>query len=216
MDMAEKKKTAKPAEAAETEKTFSAAEVQEMIQKAIAEYATRNTPIIQTAKDEYVTLCFIGAIANGTAVNLGKLGTINKAGTPRDFAKKDFIDALGIPVVDALLRSRELVVLNGLTDIERERFNLEYKEGETLSTKAFYSLLSYGKEQICDIYKKLCEAHKRTVAKIYCDAYFEKHDNRISSVTVKALNKLSKTVDKNGLFTPILDDMGAKLKEDDE
>ena len=215
--MAETKKTTKKAETkpVETEKTFTSAEVEAMIQKALADYASK-TPVVQTAKEEYVTLCFIGAIAAGTVVSLGKLGQINSAGMPRDFVKKDFIDSLGIPVVDALLRSRELVVLDGLTDIERERFGVDYKEGETLTTQAFYSLLSYDKKKICEIYARLCDAHKKTVAKIYQTAYFENHDNRITPDTVKALNKLSKKVDQKGLFTSILEYMGNKLKEDEE
>ena len=51
---------------------------------------------------------------------------------------------------------------------------------------------------------------------MYISAYFERRDNRINMETVKILNKLSRVVDKAGLFTPILEDMGKQLVEEDE
>lgn len=186
-----------------------------MVAEKMANPAATPT-VIQLAKDEYVTVLYIGNISSGTVVHLGGLGSINRAGMPLDIPKKDFIHGLGTPVVDALLRKRRLIVVDGLTDEERERFNLSYKEGELLSQKMYFNILKYSQEEICAIFKKLCPEHQVVVAKMFNTAYFENHDNRIHIETVKELNKLSKKHFKDGLFTLILADVGNKFADDDE
>ena len=165
---------------------------------------------MQVAKDEYVTVLFVGAIAQGTTVSMPKWGQITYAGGMLDIPKKEFLQGIGVQVNAALLRERQIIVISGLNDEERRRFGVDYKEGEYLTDKALYELIGYKKEKVCDIFKKLCDEHKRIVAKIYISAYFEKQDSRVNRETVKALNDLSKKVDKAGLFTPIIEDMGRK------
>lgn len=199
-------------------KKFSQDEVNDIVQKAVAEAleaykASQPQTVVQVAKDEYVTILFIGAIAEGTTVSMPKWGQINYAGGMLDIPKKEFLQGIGVQVNNALLRERQIIVLSGLTDEERRRFGVDYKEGEYLTVTALYELIGYDTEKICDIFAKLCNEHKRIVAKIFIGAYFDKHDNRINRETVKALNSLSKSVDKDGLFTPILEDMGARDAE---
>ena len=164
-------------------------------------------------KVERVTLIFLGAIANGTQVALGKLGTITKAGNTLTVPKDLFLQAMGTPVVDALLRNRSLIVVDGLTAEEMERYNLAYKEGELLSQEAFFKILDYPKDKVVSIFSLLCKEHKILLAKLYSTAYFERGDNRISVELIKELNKESKVIEKDGLFTRILEDMGKKLVE---
>lgn len=184
-------------------------------EEAIKAYAASNPQqtILQVAKDEYVTVVYIGGIASGTVVALPKMGTITYAGGMLDVPKKDFLQALGNRTNEALIRKRSLIVLNGLTDEERKRFNCDYKPQETLTQNAFFELLDYDKEQIIAVYSKLCDEHKKVVAKIYLSAYFEMSDKRINPETVKELNNISKSIDKDGLFTPILTDFGEKFAE---
>ena len=199
-------------------KKYSADEVQDIVAKAVAEAlakqsASQPQTVLQVAKDEYVTIMYIGANASGTVVALPKWGSITYAGGIIDVPKKEFMQGIGIPVNNALLRNRKIIVLGGLTKEEKVRFGVDYKEEELLSSEMFFSLLNYSKDEICKIFDRLCEEHKRTVAKLYITAYFEQHDNRVNPETVKALNKLSKSVDKDGLFTPILEDYGKKFAE---
>lgn len=199
-------------------KRYTADELNEAVQKAVAEALAKHPvaqpqTIVQVAKDEYVTILFIGAIAQGTVVALPKWGQITYAGGMLDIPKKDFLQGIGIQVNNALLKNRQILVISGLTGEERRRFGLEYKEGEYLTAEALYSILGYDKERVCEIFTKLCDEHKRTVAKIFLTAYFDNGDNRINRETVKELNKISKSVDKDGLFTPILEDMGRKDAE---
>ena len=203
-------------------KKYSEDEVKAMIAEASrqaaleaveAYKASQPQTVVQVAKDEYVTVLFVGAIASGTAVSMPKWGQINYAGGMLDIPKKEFLQGIGAQVNSALLRERQIIVLSGLTDEERRRFGVDYKEGEYLTDKSLYELVGYSTEKVCDIFTKLCDEHKRIVAKIYLTAYFEKHDKRVHRDTIKALNRLSKEVDREGLFTPILEDMGRKDAE---
>lgn len=198
-------------------KRYTADELKEAVQKAVAEALEKQSAqpqtVVQVAQDEYVTILYIGAIAQGTVVALPKWGQITYAGGMLDISKKDFLQGIGIQVNNALLKNRKILVISGLTDAERKRFGLEYKEGEYLTAEALASILGCEKDQVCEIFTKLCDEHKRTVAKIYLSAYFDNGDNRINRETIKALNKISKTIEKDGLFTPILEDMGRKDAE---
>lgn len=208
----ETKKTQKP-----KEKMYSETDVKKLIAEAIKEEMSKQQPTqTYTIRDEYVTLLYIGAICQGTSVNLGNIGRINRSGGTLDVPKRDFIQNLGNRVVDSLLRSRSLIVVNGLTDEERERYGLLYREGELLSQTMYFKLFDYPQADILRIYKDLCDEHKKVVAKMYMTAYFDKKDNRINIDLIKKLNKISKTVYANGLFAPILDDMSKKIVEDEE
>ena len=199
------------------EKTYSEAEmsaiVAEAVKNALKAYDKehRNDQPVYN-REEYVTLLYIGAIAEGTTVSLGNLGQINKAGATRDIPKKDFLQGMTFGI-EKMLESRALIVLNGLTKEERERYGLDYKEGELLTQEAFYKLLNYSDSEIVSIFRKLCEDHRRVVAKLFLSAYFEKGDNRITAEKVKSLNEISKENDKDGMFKPILEDMGDRFAD---
>jgi hypothetical protein len=208
--MAENKTTTK-----KTEKTYTEKQVDELIKKAVKQALEENQAqtIVQVSKEEYVTVLLITAVADDTSVSIGEIGKINRAGNTLDIEKKTFLQCMGNPVVDTLLRKRKLIVVNGLTDEERERFGLLYEEGELLTQKAYFKLLDFTREEIVSIFEKLCEEHKRVVAKMYMTAYFDKNDNRVNLETVRDLNRLSKSVEKDGLFKTIIDDIGAKLSD---
>lgn len=206
-----------PANTEQPERTYTDDEVKtivaEAVKSALASYKQehQNDQAVYR-KEEYVTLLYIGAIADGTVVSLGKLGQINKAGSTRDVPKKSFMEGLTFGV-ERMLADRSLIVVNGLTAEERERYGLDYKEGELLTQDAFYKLLNYSDSEITAIFQKLCEEHRRVVAKMFLSAYFEKRDNRITAEKVKALNAISKENDKDGMFKPILEDMGDRFAE---
>ena len=142
------------------EKLFTRSEVESIVsaavKKAISDYDNEHrTDTVVYNKEEYVTLLYIGAIADGTVVSLGKLGQINKAGSTRDIPKKEFLQGMTI-AVEKMLENRSLIVVNGLTKDELERFGLDYKEGELLTQEADYKLLNYSDSEITAIFRKLC------------------------------------------------------------
>lgn len=168
--------------------------------------------VMQVKQDDMVTLLFLGAIAQGTVVSLGTLGQINRAGGTIDVPKSAFFQGLTY-TVEQMLQKRKLIVVNGLTDDERERFGVKYREGELLSVNNFYRLLDLDVDTLKDLYPKLCEEHQRMVATMFITAY-GKGDVRVNMEKVKALNKISKKLDKDGLFTPIIEGLNAQNLED--
>lgn len=187
------------------------AKEQEFVQLVQAQ--TRAQPVVMQVKnDEMVTLLFLGAIAQGTVVSLGTLGQINRAGGTIDVPKSAFFQGLTYSV-EKMLQKRSLIVVNGLTDEERERFGVKYRDGELLSANNFYRLLDLDVETLKDIYPKLCEEHQRMIATMFITAY-EKDDVRVNMEKVKALNKISKKLDKDGLFTPIVQSLNDKNLND--
>ena len=207
----EQREETKPVEAA---KTFTLAEVQEMIKAAVAEATANAKPIVentvmQVAPIEYVTLMFTGRMAEGCVVGLGELGKINSDFGTIDVPKRAFLQKRDYKV-DKLLSKRVIVVLNGLDDKELERFNLKYKDGEILTPELFSQLLDLETGKLTEVFGKLCEGHKREVASLFYEAYMNK-DNRIDLDKVKALNDLTKDINEEGLFIPILKEMSREI-----
>ncbi len=208
------------------ENTYTEKQVVEMIQRALKKQAEADaakrkdeahTTVVQVAEDKYVTLMFIGCIASGTSVALSDLGKITRPATAIDVAKKDFIKSLGVPVVEALLRDRQIVVTDGLSDEERKRFGLDYKKGEILSAADYFDITRKPVDELCALFTTLCKAHKQTVIDILMTAYFEKHDENVTLAKVKKLNKVSKTCGyPDGAFTPILTSMANEMISDED
>lgn len=169
--------------------------------------------IIQVEKVEKVVLLFAGEVAKGTSIWLGnELGSINGSFNTVEVDKKDFIQKRSL-VVDKMLKKRQLIVLNGLTDVEKKRYGLEYKDGELLTTELRENLLNLPIESLTNIFENLCEEHKKIVATVFIDEYTA-NNPLVTQEKVKVLNKLSKAVTEKGLFTPILKDMGQKLGDE--
>lgn len=187
------------------------AKEQELVSLAQRQAAAQPV-VMQVKQDDMVTLLFLGAIAQGTVVTLGTLGQINRAGGTIDVPKSAFFQGLTY-TVEQMLQNRKLIVVNGLTDEERERFGVKYRDGELLSANNFYRLLDLDVATLKDIYPKLCEEHQRMIATMFITAY-EKDDVRVNMEKVKALNKISKKLDKDGLFTPIVQSLNDKNLND--
>ena len=198
-------------------KEFSREEVDEIVAAAVREALAEvsadkeSAPVLQVAQQEYVTLMFVGSMANGCVVSLGDLGQINRSFGTIDVPKRDFFQKRDFRV-DKLLEKRKLVVLGGLDGAEVERFGLEYGDGELLDFGIFSKILDFTEDELALIFSKLCESHKRTVATTFITAY-ESGDARVTQEKAHRLNDISRAVDADGLFTPILEDMGRKLSE---
>lgn len=209
---------ADPVEKETVQKTYSEADVKALIDEALKaraeELAKAVQPqvVMQVKSDESVTILFLGAIAEGTVVSLGSLGQINRAGGTIDVPKTEFFQGMTY-TVERMLQNRKLIVVNGLTDEERERFGVKYKDGELLSVNNFYRLLDLDVATLKDLYPKLCEEHQRMIATMFITAY-EKGDIRVNMEKAKALNKLSKRIDQEGLFTPIIKSLNDKNLDD--
>ncbi|MBQ8497531.1 MAG: hypothetical protein IJ489_08775 [Clostridia bacterium] len=198
----------------ENEGTYSRSEVQKMIADAVAAALANVQKNNNTVRvEEYVTLMYLGNIAEGTVVTMGKLGQFYKSGDTRDIPKRDFLQNMDIRLTK-MLESRQILVLSGLDDRERERYGLLYADGEVLTREQFDKILSYSDKQITEIFSLLCPEHQKMVAGKIMNAYFENHDNRITPERVKKLQSISKKTKKDGFFIPVIEAMGDDFKKD--
>lgn len=203
-------------ETKETEKTFTESEVKAMLsdlkKEMMEEFAKSQSAVVQVAKEEYVSLLYVGAISQGTIVNMGPLGRFTRAGAMIDVRKKEFLNGQTM-VVSKLLEKRHVIVVDGLTDDERARYGLDYKEGEVLTKKAFERLLQLSEDELFAVFTRLCDQHKGIVCKIFISEYFEKNNPAVTLGKVKRLNNATKHINEEGLLRPILKDMGDKIGE---
>lgn len=112
-----------------------------------------------------------------------------------------------------MIARRWLIVLDGLTDEERESLGVDYKEGEILDRKVFARMVNLPKDEICEIYSKLCDTHKEMVAR----RYYEEYQNRNEAVTREKVIALRDMTRDMGLdiqaFQQILVEMNASEEE---
>ena len=192
--------TEKPVEKTETpkeaKKEYTDAEIKALIAAAVAEAMANNaqakteTP----ASDGVVTLLFVGGIAPGTVVALEGLGKIPRDGNYLTVPKKDFFTNLSAST-DRLLQKRKLIVVDGLTDDERERYGVLYKEGELLSADMYQKLLTFPADKLGAIYKNLCKEHREIVRRVFNTAYLNKNGN-VNIAKLKAMIRIDR---ENGI-----------------
>lgn len=189
-------------------------EAQEAMQKMIAEMlAKQPQPVMQVnyQKEEMVTLLYMGAVAEGSMVTLWEGFEIQGRGGTRDIPKKEFLQHLSQGVIKRL-KDRRLIVVDGLSDDERERYGVKYTDNELASVDIYYKLLSYDEDKIINIFNNVCDSHKTIIASLFKTAYMA-HDNRINQPLIERLNKASKTIDPKGMFSDILKDMARELSD---
>ena len=214
------KAAATTAETAEkkTEKTYNASEVEKMIDEAVdkdvadAVAGIAKHQAAYRPADETVTLLYMGCVAEGSTVPLNeKLGQIQGRGGTRDINKREFLQNL-TPNIIRRLKDRRLIILDGMTDEERERYGVKYTDGELLGADIYHRLLDMPEEKILAIFDKACYRHKQLIATLFIDAYMAR-DNRINQYLVRKLNEVSKKTDPEGMFKSILKDMAKGLAE---
>ena len=186
-------KTEEPKEA---KKEYTDAEIKALIAAAVAEAMANNAPAkTETpASDGVVTLLFVGGIAPGTVVALEGLGKIPRDGNFLTVPKKDFFTNLSAST-DRLLQKRKLIVVDGLTDDERERYGVLYKEGELLSADMYQKLLTFPADKLGAIYRGLCAEHREIVRRVFNTAYLDKNGN-VSIAKLKAMIRIDR---ENGI-----------------
>lgn len=203
-------------ENAKAEKTYTESEVLLLIDKLKAEmrdeFAKAQPAVLQVAKEEYVSLLYVGAIAQGTIVNMGPLGRFTRAGAMIDVPKNTFLNGQTM-LVSKLLENRHVIAVSGLSDDERARYGLDYKEGEVLTKRAFEKLLQFSEDDLASVFEILCDQHKGIVCRVFISEYFEKHNPNVTLGKVKRMNNATKHINPDGLLKPILEDMGAKISE---
>lgn len=112
------------------------------------------------------------------------------------------------------LAKRWLIVVDGLTDEERESLDVAYKDGEILDRKVFSRMVDLSKDEICEVYSKLCPSHKEMVGIRFYEAWLNRNEN-VTREKVIALRNITRD---EGLdikaFQQILQMMNASDEEE--
>ena len=140
----------------------------------------------------------------------GRLGTVTGKRGEFYVPKSEFTSMMD-EQCRFFLDKRWLIILDGLTDDEREAYGVNYKEGEYLDREAFRKIIEMG-DEILNIYPKLCKGCKDMVAQRYLEAY-QNDSPLIKRETVIKLNEMSK--DDNcprGYFMPIVEGLNRELE----
>lgn len=199
------------------EAMFTREEVEQMIAeasaKAVADALAQAQPsapqIVQVSpNEETVQFLFMAEVANENVFEVGPDGMyskiVGKSGTfyvpKRDLSR----------VMDAkfrlLMEKRWIIVVDGLSEQEREALGVNYREGELLDNAAFLRMVNLGRDMLA-IYPKLCKGHREMVAKRYHEAYVAKNQH-VTRAIVTELNNLSKQLgSERGDFVDIIEAM---------
>lgn len=200
---------------------YTAEQVQQMMKEAAAAAvaeALKNIPqqaapqIVQVSTSaEQVHFLWMAPVADDNVVQFGDGGMygniVGKTGS--FYVPKPDLSRILTEMNRRFMAQRWLLVVNGLTDEEREALGVDYKSGEVLDKRAFAKLVELG-DELLDIYPALCEGHKVMAAQMYADAYRRGSRYVTRERTVK-LNALSKREGhEKGDFIAIIEDMNEK------
>jgi len=199
---------------------FTEDQVRKMIEEAVAKYAAENkSEPARTANDETVTMIWQAEVNDANEIPLGpngKFGVITGKHATITIAKRDFIGEFRTTTVQYYLKSRNLIVVDGLTEEERKVYGLDYKQGEYLEPAVYENLLNSG-DAILDVFPKLHRTWREMIATKAIDA-FENKTLKMSREALMKLNNISKRdyadlpkedARKKGGFWPIIHAMNA-------
>lgn len=180
-----------------TERTYTESEVQAMIAALLAKQ--------KKPEDEVVRLYFMNVCNKDNAAELPGYGVV-RPGQYLEIPKKEFGGKFMSAQARKFIEKRRLLVLDGLNEEERRRWNCDYKRGENLTENAFDRLLDMPQSELVALFKALCVEHKEFVARfifsMVADAREKKLpvDNRISLGLVRELNEASKADKAEGML----------------
>lgn len=178
----------------------------------VAEKPATQINMIVEEKAEPVIILYIDSVIPNNEIRIGRGRSIFGSGKKFAVQKTDFEGEFMTATIIDLIAARKLIILSGLNDEERKLYNCYYTENEVLRGEQMFDFFfDMDTEEAKEKFAMLCPEHQRLVATRFMDAYYEKHDNRVTRDKVEALNAVSKAADPEGLFTPIVKDINEKM-----
>lgn len=189
-----------PASAAEGA-FYSEEQVKALVAKAVAEALAagkeENASAVPSMND-VVTMRFVDEVNDHNVVYLGKDGKygqiIGKRWTGQ-VPKMAFIGDFRTPMIQQLLKNRNLIVVDGLTDDERRLYGVMYGDGEFIDEKLYDRMIRMDEKSLVELYENLCPEWRRMLAVRFADAY-EDGKLRVTREALLALNRISKKDNK--------------------
>ena len=194
-------------------------EQNELLMKQLAQLQEKmvaQPQVVRLAESsEKVHFLWQAEVAEDNIVYLGERGQYGRivGKTGEAFVPKNELTNMLDEKTRWYLDKRWLIVVDGLTDEEREAYNVKYTEGETLDKKQFAKLETMG-DKLLEIYPKLCREHQIMIAKRFVEA--TEKGKKLSRDLVVALNNMSKKYgNKKGDFVTIIESMNSKELEEE-
>lgn len=197
---ARSRKTAAQTEApAQEQPTFTQEQVQAMIDAALRKYAEEHKAEpeeehkAEQQSDGVVTIIWQAEVNDANELLIGpngKYGVITGKHAVIPIQHRDFVSDFRTTTMQYYLRTRNLIVVDGLTDDERRVYGLEYKQGEYLEPAVYERLIEMG-DGVVEIFPKLHPTWREMVATKFTDAY-ENHTLKCSREALLEMNRISK------------------------
>lgn len=181
---------------------YTEEQVQQMIAKAVAQALAQQKqemPVLR-AQNEMVTMRFVAEVNDRNVIPLGSRGQYGEIVGKRWMGQVDKMAFKGdfrTPLVQALLKKRNLIVMDGLTEDERRIYGVQYADGEVIDEKLYDRLTRMDSADLLPIYEGLCPEWRRMIAVKFADA-FENGSLKVTRDTLLALNRISRK-DNSGL-----------------
>ena len=179
--------------------TFTQEQVQAMIDAALKKYADEHKaePVLEQtagqAGDGVVTIIWQAEVNDANELLIGpngKYGVITGKHAVIPIQHRDFVSDFRTTTMQYYLKTRNLIVVDGLTDDERKVYGLEYRQGEYLEPAVYERLIEMG-DKVLEIFPKLHPTWREMVATKFTDAY-ENHILKCSREALIEMNKISK------------------------
>lgn len=209
--------------------TFTLEQVQKMIEEALAKRdaeAKKAEGLTAASTDGVVTMFFQAEVNDANEIHLGpngKFGTITGKHATITIPKRDFIGEFRTTTVQNLLKNRNLIVTDGLTDAERRIYGVDYRQGEYLEPEVYQRLIDMG-DKVLEIFGGLSVTWHEMIASKFAEAY-ENKTLKCSRECLVKLNKMSQKDYKDlpkgderrkGGFYGIIRQMNAAEEADDD
>lgn len=194
----------------------------ELLQKQMEEMqrqllAAQKPQVIQVAADtERVHFLWQAEVADYNLVTFGPGGMYGSiTGKSGTFSvPKNELSRILDNRTRGFLAKRWLIVVDGLTDDERESLGVLYREGEILDRKAFQKMVETPMDEICEVYRKLCLPHQEMVGRRFYEAWKARNPN-VTREKVIALRNITRELGlKIEAFQQILKEMNTSDEEE--
>lgn len=215
MSEEQKRKMAEGRKKKAAEKAAEATKAKEIpVEAKATEHAVQTVYIAPTEK--MVQCVYIDSVIANNEIVIGNGRKISGSGRVFSIPLSEFESTFITPLMAKLIKERKIIVLDGLTDEQRELYDCAYAEKEVVRREGMFDFIFKASiAEAEEIYQNLCKEHQQLVATRFVDAYMDasspmkKYANDRAKVV--ALNKLSKEKSGgDGLFTPILESLNAK------
>lgn len=163
--------------------------------------------VIVTQPDtERVHFLWLANVADDNVKSFGEGGMYGRivGKTGNFFVPKNELSRILDEANRRFIDNRNLIIISGLNEEEREMLGVNYKEGELLDVKTFRDIAKLPHDMLIGIYTELCEAHQNMVAERFNEAY--KNGGYIDRKTILELNAIHPSV----AFKDIIEHMNAK------